>query len=219
MKRGSGWVLNLALSKTWWLLALCGVLDALQAAMNLLTLNPFLDLRRFALPDPVWEMGAVALAAAACAFGAGVWSAGRGNAWLLALHGLALAAFGAIAVSPLPRGPLSFRPVSLLFTVMAASVGAFALAAAKTQSRGVRGRWLLIAAGAAFIGFSFSFIAVGFGLVRLGPPPAYFIWMGSYFAFCAIFMLWLAFHLHHRGPARSDHAEPFSRLPIPRHAR
>jgi len=56
-----------ALAKTWWLLALCGVLDAMHAAMNLLMLNPdaSLSLRKFALLDAVWDMGMLALAAGA----------------------------------------------------------------------------------------------------------------------------------------------------------
>ena len=57
------------LTKAWWLLALCGVLDAMHAAMNLLVLNPegSLNFRRFALRDSVWDMGLLALAAGASA--------------------------------------------------------------------------------------------------------------------------------------------------------
>ncbi len=208
----------MALSKSWWLLALCGVLNAMHATMNLLMLNPSLVLRRFALPGAVWDMGVLALAAGACAIAAGLWSAGKDSSWLLLLYGLALGAFGAIIVSPLMRGPLSFRPVSLLFTTMAASIGAFALETAKTQRRGAPAKWFLIAAGAASIGFALSFIGVGFHLIRLEPPYAYFIWMGSYFGCCAIFMLWFAFRLHRRGLSQSGPPEPFSPVPIPRHA-
>jgi Na+/melibiose symporter-like transporter len=148
---------------------------------------------------------------------AGLWSVGKDHSWLLSLHGLALGAFGLIAVSPLVKGPLSFRPVSLLFTVMAASMGAFALETARTQRRGSRGRWFLIAAGAASISFAFSFIGVGF-FFRLEPPQIFFIWMSSYFVFCAVFMLWLAFRLHSRAIGQSDQMEPLSPLPSPRHA-
>jgi hypothetical protein len=48
---------------------------------------------------------------------------------------------------PLIKGPISFRPVSLLFTVMPASIGALALETPKAQRRGTRGRWFLIVAG------------------------------------------------------------------------
>lgn len=206
-----------ALSGTWWLLALCGVFDAMHAAMNLLMMNPSLALRGFALTTVVWDMGMLALAAGASAIAAGLWSAGKDNSWLLSLHGLALAAFGAIAVSPLVKGPLSFRPISLLFTVTAASIGTFALKTATRQPRGARGKWLPIAAGAVSIGFAFSFIAVGF-LVRLEPPQAFFIWMSSYLAFCAVFMLWLAFHLHSRGLSQSGQTKPLSPAPNPQPA-
>jgi len=177
-----------ALAKTWWLLALCGVLDAMHAAMNLLMLNPdaSLSLRKFALLDAVWDMGMLALAAGACAIAAGLWSSGRNNSWLLSLHGLALGAFGLIGLSPLVRGPLSFRPVSLLFVVMAVSIGAFALGTAQTLRSGAPQRRFLNLAGAASIGFGLSFLAVGFDWVRRGPPHFFWIWMSSYFGFCAI---------------------------------
>ena len=206
------------LCKIWWLLALCGVLDAAHAGMNLLMLNPdgSMILRRFALPGAVWDMGMLALAAGGCAIAAGLWNAGRDNSWLLSLHGFALGAFGLIAVSPLVRGPLSFRPISLLFVVMAVTIGAFALATAQTLRRGGLERWLLSVAGWASIGFAFSFFAVGFHLVRLGPPNSFFVWMSSYFGFCAIFMLWLAFRVRSQGLSQSGQTERLS--PLPRHA-
>jgi hypothetical protein len=209
-----------ALSKTWWLLALCGVLDAMQAAMNLLMMNPdgSLSLRRFGLPNAVWDMGILALAAGACAIAAGVWSSGRNNSWLLSVHGLALGAFGLIGLSPLVRGPLSFRPVSLLFVVMAAGIGAFALGTTRTLRSGASERWFLNLAGTASIGFAFSFVAVGFGWVRLGPPYFFWIWMSSYFGFCAIFMLWMALRVHSQDLFQSAQGEALPPLPGPRHA-
>src|SRR5260370_6232850 len=124
--------------------------------MNLLMLNPdgSLSLRRFGLPNAVWDMGMLALAAGACAIAAGVWSSGRNNSWLLSVHGLALGAFGLICLSPLVRASLSFRPVSLLFVVMAVRIGAFALGTARTLRSGAPERWLLSLAGAASIGFA-----------------------------------------------------------------
>lgn len=201
------------LTRTWWLLALCGILDAMHAAVNLLMLDPDgLVLRGFALPNAVWDMGILALAAGACAIAVGLWGRGRDNSWLLSLHGLALGAFGLIAVSPLVRGPLSFRPVSLLFVAMAASIGAFALATAQKIESGAPKRWFPRVAGAASIAFAFSFFAVGFHLVRLG-PRSFFVWMSCYFGFCAIFMLWLAFRT-----GSQDHTEPLPPLPSPRPA-
>jgi uncharacterized membrane protein HdeD (DUF308 family) len=132
--------LSATLSKAWWLLALCGIFDAMHASINLLMMNLPLTHTVFGSNlIAVQDMGLLALAAGACSIAAGLWSGGRDYSWLLSLHGLALGAFGAIAVSPLVKGPLSFRPVSLLFTVMAASIGAFALETAHMQPRGSKG--------------------------------------------------------------------------------
>ena len=163
-------------------------------------------------------MGILALVTGMCAIGAGLWSAGKDNSWLLSLHGLALGAFGVIAVSLLVRGPLSFRPVSLLLTVMSASIGAFALKTAQMRPRGARERWFLMAAGAVSICFAFSFIVVGFRLIRLEPPQAFFIWMSSYFVFCAIFMLWLGFRVRSSSLSPAGQIGPLSPLPNPRPA-
>jgi uncharacterized membrane protein HdeD (DUF308 family) len=206
------------LSKAWWLLALCGILDAMHAAMNLLMRNPdgSAILREFGASNAIWDMGILAVAAGACAIAVGIWNSGREASWLLSLHGLALGGFGLIAVSPIVRGPVSFRPVSVLFALMAASIGAFALTTARRLRPGGSTQWLLITAAAASMGFGFSFLAVGFKLVRLGPPSAFFVWMSSYFGFCAIFMLWLALRVRTYGLFRFGQTKPLSPLPQPK---
>lgn len=185
-----------SMSKIWWLAAVCGVIDAMCAAMHFVMVNPdgSWSLRRFGLPNTAWDISLLAMAAGACALVVGLWNFGRGGSWLISLHGLALGAFGLIGVSPLVRGPLSFRPISLLFLLMALSVGAFALRTAPKSQDGAD-RWFCIVCGAASLGYAVSFIAVGFGWVRFGAPQSYWIWMGSYFAFCAAFMLYLAARL------------------------
>ena len=208
------------LSKIWWLLALCGIVDAMCAAMNFLMLDPdgSLGLRTFASPNAVWDMSMLALAAGACAITAGMWNSGRDNSWLLSLHGLALGAFGLIGVSPLVRGPLSFRPISLLFVLMAASLGAFALGTAQALRSGGLDRWFLSISGTASSGFAVSFIAVGFGWVRLRPPQSYWIWMSSYFGLCAIFMLYLALRVRSHGVSKLGPREVLPPIPSRRHA-
>ncbi len=204
------------LNETSWLLALCGIFDAMLAAVNLLMLDPdgLLGLRRFALLGAGRDMGVLALAAGACAIAAGLCRFTRDNSWLLSLHGLALGAFGLIAISPLVRGPLSFRPVSLLLIVMAVSIGAFAFGNTRMPRSGAPGeRWFLTVAGAAAIGYAFSFFAVGFGWLGLG-PRSFWIWMSSYFAFCAIFMLSMAWNSR-RQPVSQ---EALPRLRSPRQA-
>jgi uncharacterized membrane protein HdeD (DUF308 family) len=205
------------LSKTWSLLALCGILDAMYASLYLLLMNPLLISRTIgSSSDAGWDLGLFALLAGACAIAADVWCTGKDHSWLLLLHGLALGWFGAIVVSlgRSPR-PLGFRSVSLLFAVMAATIGAFALQTARAQRRNTRSRWFPIAAGTVLIAFAFSFIIVGF-LIRL-EPSIFFIWMSSYFVLCAIFMLWLAFRAHSRGAGQSGQADPFLPAPSPIH--
>jgi hypothetical protein len=207
------------LSKSWRLLALCGIANAIHAALNMLMLEPggALGFRRFALPGAVWDMGMLAVAAGACAMAAGLWSSGRDHSWLLALHGVALGTFGVMGLSPVVRGPLTFRPVSLLFVVMAVSFGVFALLTARRLRSNARDTSFLALAGAVSIGFAFSFVAVGFRLVTLG-PDSFWIWMGSYFGFCAMFMLWLAFRVHSSASFQSGQTETLPPLPRPRHA-
>jgi len=208
-----------ALSKTWWLLALCGVLDALCAFMNVATVVPdgSVSLRRFASPNVVWDMSLLALLAGVCAIIAGLGGSARRVSWLLSLHGLALGTFGCIGISPLVRGPLSFRPVSLLFVLMAVSVAAFALRIAADSPSTGRDRWFLSLSGVVSIGFAFSFIAVGFGWVRLR-PASFWIWMGSYFGLCAIFMLYLALRVRNQGVSPSGRMEILPSLHTPRPA-
>jgi uncharacterized membrane protein HdeD (DUF308 family) len=203
------------LSKAWWLLALCGILDAMHASINLLMMSLPLTYRIFGSSvTAVWDMGLFALAAGTCTIAAGLWSGGKDRSWLLSLHGLAMAAFGTVMVSPLVKGPLSFRPISVLFTLMAASIGAFALETAKTQRRSSNERWFLLAAGAASIGFAVSFVVVGIFRIRL-ESKQFFTWISSYLALCAIFMMWLALRVRGRGIGQAGQTEPFLPGPSP----
>ncbi|MGA2275726.1 MAG: hypothetical protein ABSH00_19430 [Bryobacteraceae bacterium] len=187
------------LIKNRWLLALCGVFYAAYSVMNLLYMegrpDGFLTLRRFAGYDAVRNMGMVAFAAGVCAIAASTWSSRKGRPWLLALNGLALSAFAVITTFG-SRGRLSFRPISLLFVVMAMSIGILALATALRLRRHVAGEWLLSAAGVASVGFAVGFFALGFNWIRLKPPYAFFVWMASYFGFGAILMLGIAVRLN-----------------------
>lgn len=209
-----------ALSKIWWLLALCGIADAMCAGMNLLMRDPngSLSLRRFAGRDVVWDMSMLALVAGACAIAAGLASSARGKSWLLALHGFALGAYGLIGLSPLVRGPLSFRPISLLFVLMAASVGVFAMRAAHMPGNSAPDTWFFSLSGAASLGYALSFLAVGFRLVRLG-PSSFWIWMSSYFGLCAIFMLYVALRALSRSILQSGPGSVLRSMPGARHAR
>ena len=181
---------------------MCGILDAMCAGLHLLMPLPgdpsgF----RFVPTNFIWDMSVLALVAGACAITAGLWNSGRGSSWLLSLHGLALGAFGLIGLSPLVRRPLGFRPISLLFVLMAVSVGAFALGTAQRRS-GAPNRWFLTVSAAASLGFACSFIAVGFGWVRLGPPPSYWIWMSCMLSMVVRLHGWGLLTLGGRQPGR-----------------
>lgn len=100
---------------------------------------------------------------------------------------------------------------------MAVSLGAFALSTARGLPHGASKRGVWNVAGVASLGFAFSFLAVGFHLIRLSPGSAYFVWISSYFAFCALFMLCLAFRARRHGRPQSSQTERFS-PPRARHA-
>jgi uncharacterized membrane protein HdeD (DUF308 family) len=80
------------LIKRWWLLALCGVLNAIFSAMMFLILSPegppmlriFRQVRSTAA-----QLGMLALAAGICTIVTGIWSLRKGSSWLLVLNGLA----------------------------------------------------------------------------------------------------------------------------------
>ena len=188
------------LVKNWWLLALCGVLDAIYSVTNLFMQNPdgSLTLRIYALQSTVVFLGKLALAAGACTIGAGIWRSTQGKSWLLVLNGLALVALGLI-FNGFFGFRISFRAVALLLVIIAMSIGIFewVIARALRRQRHVADEWFLGLAGAASVGFALAFFAFAFGWIKLEPRPhADFLWFGSYFGFSAICMLGLALRLH-----------------------
>ena len=208
------------LIKNWWLLALCGVLDAIISVIYLIMQDTdgSLTLRTYAVESTVVFLGKLALAAGVCTIAAGIWRSTKGKCWLLVLNGLALGALGLICYQ-LTHYPISFRTIALLFIVMALSIGIFELVIARAlrRQRHVTDEWLLGLAGAASVGFALAFFALAFRWIKLDPGShADFLWFGSYFGFSAICMLGLALRLHSLGPSRSGQWEA---LPLnPKHA-
>jgi uncharacterized membrane protein HdeD (DUF308 family) len=180
-------------TKSWWLLALCGVLNAIFSIMMFLVLSPegswartFLNTRNMAE-----RLGMLALAIGVCTIAAGIWSLRKSNSWLLVLNGLACSTLGLLVRS---NRPVAFRTVALFIVVMAVSIGIYELAIART-SRGRRvDEWLLGVAGIVSFGFALAFLAFVFRWLKLDPSPSAqtFNWLGSYFGFSAICMLGLA---------------------------
>jgi len=180
--------------KSWWLLALCGVLNAIFSIMMFLVLSPdgSITLRRFIYGRSAAEqVGMLALAIGACTVAAGIWKLRKSNSWLLVLNGLVCSALGLLVRS---NRPIAFRTVALFIVVMAVSIGVYELAAARAL-RGYVEEWLLDTAAIVSLGFALAFLAFVLRWLKLEPSPSAqtFNWLGSYFGFSAICMLWFAF--------------------------
>ena len=178
------------LFKNWWLLALCGVLDAI---ISIIYFNHAGN--GFVLKSTIVFLGKLTLAAGACTIAASLWNFRKSKSWLLVLNGLALVALGLIA-SGIFGSRISFRTVALLIILMAMSIGVLELRTAWSLHQ-VRERWFHGSAGVISLGFALAFLLIGFGWTRLNPtsPGQTLLWLGSYFAFAAICMVWLALRL------------------------
>jgi len=198
--------------RSWGLLTLCAVLDALFSGMIVFIQSPDGSpaLRALIHPrDSIEQMGALALAAGVCTIVAALWSAGKGNSWLLALNGLACGTLGLYVMLGATR-PVAFRTIALLIVVMAVSMCLYEMAAARARRGHRADEWLLGAAGIVSLGFAGAFLAFVLRLFPLDPSPSAqtFHWLGSYFAFSAICMLGLAFR-----PRAGSHRVPRSAAP------
>jgi len=185
------------LIRNWWLLALCGILDAMYSITNLFTQDPegYLTLRTFVGVGAVRYMGKLALAAGLCTVLAGIWRSRSGRPWLLILNGLALAAFGLLGLLWDVKRTLSFLPVAILFAVMGMSIGVFALMLASTLRVQAADKLFLCLAGILSIAFSIAFLLMGLRWIRLEPLP-FLVWMSAYFGFSAVCMLAMGLRLN-----------------------
>jgi uncharacterized membrane protein HdeD (DUF308 family) len=197
------------LTKNWWLLGLCGVLDAIISGIYLIIYDTSPDIHGGNGMEVF--LNRLALAAGACTIAASIWRSAKGKSWLLVLNGLALSAHGLMAL--FWRGPLSFRFFALLVVVMAMTFGILALAIARTLRGRVADEWFFGLAGAASIGFALAFLALANRWIQLERRlfhPSIFLWFCFYFGFSAICMLGLALRLH--SVSRSKPA-PWEALP------
>jgi uncharacterized membrane protein HdeD (DUF308 family) len=199
------------LINNWWLLALCGVLDAI---MSIIYFNH--AGHGFHAMKDVAFLGKVTLAAGACTIAVGIWRSAKGKCWLLVLNGLALGALGLI-FNGIFGFKISFRSVALLIILMAMSFAILELVTARTlrRQRHVVDGWFLGLAGVASVGFALAFLALGFRWIKIEPGSlSDLLWLGSYFGFSAICMLGLALRLH----SQSGQWGAFPQLGNPRHA-
>jgi uncharacterized membrane protein len=169
------------LTKNWWLLALCGVLDAMLFVIYFVMQDQDGPVTFHALKGTIALLGKLTLAAGVCTI-----AAARGKCWPLVLNGLALIALGVI-YTYLTGFRISLRTISLLIIVMAMSLAIL--------------EWRLrhALAGVASVGFALVFSALGFHWIKLELGSHLdLLWLGAYFGFSAICMLVLAFRLQNR---------------------
>jgi hypothetical protein len=208
------------LVKNWWLLALCGILEAILSVAYFIMQGTDGPLTFHAWRSTLAFLGEVAMAAGACSIAAGIWRSATGKSWLLVLNGLALGALGVIGVGG-TRYSISLGTIALLFIVMALSTAILELTMARTlrgQGRVADG-WLLSVAGAVSVGFALPFLILAFGWIRLGQGShADLLWFGSYFGFSAVCMVGLALRLHSVGGSQAGRWESVPPLRNPKHA-
>ena len=195
-----------SLVKSWWLLALCGVLDALFGILIFLmgSLDGPPNLRAFIhTKDASSQLGLLALAAGVCTIAASVWGSRKGNSWLLVLNGVACSSLGLLVTLGATGAtrPIAFRTIALVIVIMAMSIGLYELTTARTSRGHLIYEWLLGAAGVVSVGFAVAFLAFVLRWIRLDPSPSAqtFDWLGSYFGFTAICMVGLALRLNGLG--------------------
>ena len=195
-----------SLVKSWWLLTLCGVLDALFAVLIFLmgSLDGPPNLRAFIhTKDASSQLGLLALAAGVCTIAASVWGSRKGNSWLLLLNGVACSSLGLLVTLGATGAtrPIAFRTIALVIVIMAMSIGLYELTTARTLRGHLIYEWLLGAAGVVSVGFAVAFLAFVLRWIRLDPSPSAqtFNWLGSYFGFTAICMVGLALRLNGLG--------------------
>jgi hypothetical protein len=204
---------------TWWLLALCGVLHAIFSGMILFMQDPegSVTLRTGVYGNTPAHLGVLAVGAGLITIAAGIWSFRDRKAWpvgLVVLNGLGCSTLGLNLYAPEIVFGFGFQPIALLIVLMALSIGIFELVSARTLLRHAAEEWILGAAGVSSLGFACAYLAFAYGWIQLEPRPlADFLWLGSYFGFSAICMLWLALQLHGPGPF---HDSPLGALPSAR---
>jgi hypothetical protein len=205
------------LTKNWRLLALTGVLGAIISVIYLIIYDTTPDVYGGNAMEVF--VNPLVLAAAACTIAASIWRSAKGISWLLLANGLALSAYGLMAL--FWKGPLSFRFFALLIVVMAMTFGILALTIARTLRGRVADEWFFGCAGAASVGFALAFLALVNHWIQLERRlyhPSIFLWLCFYFGFSAICMLGLALRLHKLGTSQSNQWNPSTPLVNPKHA-
>ncbi|MGA2887611.1 MAG: hypothetical protein ABSE51_06130 [Terracidiphilus sp.] len=183
--------------KSQWLLVMSGIFCATSSLMtfSMLGSDGSVILRSLVQSrDTMAQMGMCALAAGLCTIVCGIWSLRIGNSWLLILNGLSCAVLGLlVTIGATTTRPTAFRSLAPMIVVMAASIGAYELAAARTLRDKPADEWLLGAAGMISAGLAVVFLAFVFRWIKLEASPSgqTFQSLGSYFGFSALCMVGL----------------------------
>ena len=186
------------LIQNWWLLALCGVLDALISVVYLVMAGTDGPILSSTWRGTVVFVGKLAMAAGACTIAAAIWRSRSGKSWALALNGLALAALGFIQYG-LTRFRISILAFAMLIIVMTVSGGILELTVARTlrRQRHIAAGWFFGLAGIVSVAFVLPSLALGLHWIRIEPGSDLdLLWLGFYFGFAAICTMTLAARLH-----------------------
>ncbi len=205
------------LTKNWWLLGSCGVLDAIMSVIYLVMYDISPNIYKW--DGMVVFLNSLTLAAGACTIAASIWRSAKGKSWLLVLNGLALSAYGLMALYW--RGPLSFSFFARLVVVMAMTFGILAWAIARTLRGRVADEWFFGLVGAASVGFALGFLALVNHWIQLERRlyhPSIFLWLCFYFGFSAICMLGLSLRLRKLGTSQPNQWSPSTPLVNPKPA-
>jgi uncharacterized membrane protein HdeD (DUF308 family) len=213
--------MNLNLIRNWWLLALSGVLQLVCSVLHFFMQRPggSLAIRTSVNSRSTFVyIGLLLLSAGVCVTGATLSSSLKGKSWLLLMNGFAFTLLGLIFT--LRTRGLSFRTIALLVALMSMSVGLYYLAADPVLRGSPSDQWLFRLAGAGSVGFALVFLAFAFAARKLlgGSPATSLFWIGSYFGFSAICVLFLALRLRSLRPSRSGGWGTFSSSASPKHA-
>ena len=203
------------LTENWWLLALCGVLEATVSVLYLVLQDQDGPVTFHGWRGVGTLLGKLIVAAGICTIAAGIWRSAKGRCWPLALNGLALGALGLISsdIHAFRGLKIHFATVALLFVVMAVSLGVLELTTARGLRRAGQAahEWLLGLAGTGAVSFALAFLALGFSWIKIDLgwhfrslpdfmwSKADFLWFGFYLGFSAICLLGLAWSLRSLG--------------------
>ncbi|MFN7995473.1 MAG: hypothetical protein U0Q18_17820 [Bryobacteraceae bacterium] len=179
------------------LLALCGILDAVVAAIYLLMQDTSGPVTFHSWNGPIALMGKLIIAAGVCTIAAGLWKSATGRVWLLVVNGSALFVLGLIHYA-FARYRVSFLTVAVLIVLMAISLGMLELAIARIFRLSHRtGEACVVGiCGIVAFGFVVPFLLLGLRWIAVKPGShPDLLWLAFFFMFSTLSMFGLATRL------------------------